>query len=55
MIFEDFMMLLMDALVIVGFFKVPMVTDKSFKASSLYMQLGTTCLSLYLTFKALFF
>ena len=46
-------MLVLDALVLTGIFSVPKITGKTFKASTLFMQLATTCLSLYLTLKEL--
>ena len=55
MIFEDSMMVVLDALVILGVFKVPKVTAKNFTSSTFYMQLGTTCSSLYLTLSSLNF
>lgn len=55
MIFEDTVMILMDALVLMGVFVVPKVTDKNFKQSTLFLQIGTTFFSLYNNLKILSF
>lgn len=36
MIFEDFMMLLMDLLIVIGVFSVPDVFDKNFEGNALF-------------------
>ena len=48
MIFEDLMMLLLDVLVVSGVFSVPKVTQTTFTESALFMQLGSTSMSIYL-------
>ena len=47
MIFEDYLMLVLDVLVVARVFSVPKVTDGRFKLSSLILQIVTTCFSLY--------
>jgi hypothetical protein len=49
-------MILLDAFVVFGVFSVPkLMHGKTFKSSTLMIQIGTTCLSLYLTLKELSF
>ena len=48
-------MIALNTLIISGILKVPDVTSKSIQSSALYMSVGTTCISIYLTLKELFF
>jgi hypothetical protein len=53
MIFEDMLMIVLDALILVGYFSVPKITHTGLKASTLYMQLGSTFMSIYLAITTL--
>ena len=47
LLFEDFLMLLLDLLVVAGVLKIPEIIDNAFNGSALFFQFATTLLSLY--------
>ena len=55
MIFEDIPMLLLDGLMVAGVFQVPKILEGGISGSSLFTQLGTSFLSVSLTYMGLKF
>ena len=54
MIFEDLLMVLLDALVVFGVFKVPLLMDQFSSEYSLWIQILSTLVSLYFAVSGLF-
>jgi hypothetical protein len=55
LIFEDLLMIVLDAFVILGVFSVPLMTSGNFSGGILLMQIGSTSLSIYTALNDLFF
>lgn len=53
MIFEDVLMLVLDALIIFGFFNVPKITHRGLNGKTLLTQLGSSCVSIFTAYSTL--